>query len=331
MANKRHVEYSTEELEAKKMLLTPAATKRANINAAKSLRDFLRQKRQAVNFEDFTPEQLNEVLGHFYMSVRTEKNELYRGKSLQALMYGLNRYLSYPPHNKPFNIMTGSQFHSSNELFKVAMQELKAEGNADVKHTPAINQEDLKTLYASKFMSPNTPTGLLNKVQFDVRFYFFRRGLENFEKMTKDTFGVKIDQTTGKQYVIKRFDELTKNHRAGDEELVTGVMPETGDSSCPVYSYNKYLSLLNPKCERLWQFPINTFHGDDETWYDNRPMGVHTMKKFMAKLSELCQLSQMHTNHSVRATGATLLADKNFSPIDIISVTGHKTVNSLQP
>lgn len=83
-------------------------------------------------------------------------------------------------------------------------------------------------------MSPNTPTGLLNKVQFDVRFYFFRRGLENFEKMTKDTFEVKMDQTTGKQYVIKRFDELTKNHRAGDEELVTGVMPETGDSSCPV-------------------------------------------------------------------------------------------------
>ncbi|KAK7097451.1 hypothetical protein V1264_004428 [Littorina saxatilis] len=112
--------------------------------------------------------------------------------------------------------------------------------------------------------------------------------------MPKDTFGfeVKMDQTTGKQYVIKRFDELTKNHRAGDEELVTGVMPETGDSSCPVYSYNKYLSLLNPKCERLWQFPVNTFHGDDETWYENRPMGVHTMKKFMAKLSELCQLSQ---------------------------------------
>ncbi|KAK7096614.1 hypothetical protein V1264_005890 [Littorina saxatilis] len=151
--------------------------------------------------------------------------------------------------------------------------------------------------------------------------------------MTKDTFEVKLDQTTGKQYVIKRFDELTKNHRAGDEELVTGVMPETGDSSCPVYSYNKYLSLLNPKCERLWQFPVNTFHGDDETWYDNRPMGVHTMKKCTAKLSELCQLSQIYiyTNHSVRATGATLLAGKNFSPIDIISVTGHKTVNSLQP
>ncbi|KAK7088264.1 uncharacterized protein [Littorina saxatilis] len=78
MANKRHVEYSTEELEAKKMLLTPAATKRANINAAKSLRDFLRQKRQAVNFEDFIPEQLNEVLGHFYMGVRTENKSHFK-------------------------------------------------------------------------------------------------------------------------------------------------------------------------------------------------------------------------------------------------------------
>ena len=73
----------------------------------------------------------------------------------------------------------------------ILVNELKAEGKADVTHTHPISKADLKTLYSSKFMSPNTPTGLGNKVQFDVRFYFFRRGLENFEKMTKDTSRLK--------------------------------------------------------------------------------------------------------------------------------------------
>ena len=131
------------------------------------------------------------------MGARTESKDFYRAKSLQSLRYGLNRYLTSPPHNKRFNILTDTAFHSSNELFRVAMQELKAEGKADVKHTPAISKEDLKTLYASRYMNPDTPTGLGNKVQFDIRFYFFRRGLENFEKMTKETFEVKQDSSTG--------------------------------------------------------------------------------------------------------------------------------------
>jgi hypothetical protein len=61
---------------------------------------------------------------------------------------------------------------------------------ADTKHFPPISEEDLKRLYGSKLMQPNTPVRLQNKVQFDVRIYLSRCGLENMSEMTKDTFCV---------------------------------------------------------------------------------------------------------------------------------------------
>jgi hypothetical protein len=291
----------------------------------------LKEKDQELQFEEFPPQQLDAVLGRFYLEARTTQGELYRGKSLQALRYGLNRHLQAPPHNRQINILKDKDFNSSNQMFFLAMQELKAEGKADVKHTNAIEPQDLRKLYSSKFMSPDTPTGLLNKVQFDIRFYFFRRGLENMEKMTKTTFEIKTHLSSGKEYITKRQDELTKNHRVGDEENVTGVILETGTESCPVRSFRKYTSLLNPKNERLWQYPVNAFSIEDAVWYTNKPIGLNSLKKFMMNLSKLCCLSEVYTNHSIRATGATILADRAFSPIDIMSVTGHKSVCSLKP
>ena len=56
-------------------------------------------------------------------------------------------------------------------------------------------------------MNANT---LQNKVQFDIRFYFARRGAENMDKMKKDTFKIEFDMKTESWYVIKNKDELTK-------------------------------------------------------------------------------------------------------------------------
>ena len=44
--------------------------------------------------------------------------------------------------------------------------------------------------------------------------------------MTRDTFVVRTDADTGLKYVVKRKDELTKNHRGDDSESFSGFMPE---------------------------------------------------------------------------------------------------------
>ena len=49
----------------------------------------------------------------------------------------------------------------------------------------------------------------------------------------------------------------------------------------------------------------------------------------MTIVSEKCALSKMYTNHSIRVTGITVLTRLNFSSSEIMSVTGHKSVQTL--
>ena len=44
--------------------------------------------------------------------------------------------------------------------------------------------------------------------------------------MTKTTFGVEIDSSTGLKVVRKLEDEMTTNHRETDKEESSGIMPE---------------------------------------------------------------------------------------------------------
>ena len=44
-----------------------------------------------------------------------------------------------------------------------------------------------------------------------VCLYFCRRANENMDSMTRDTFAVKQYADTGRKYVVKNVDELTKN------------------------------------------------------------------------------------------------------------------------
>ena len=49
----------------------------------------------------------------------------------------------------------------------------------------------------------------------------------------------------------------------------------------------------------------------------------------MSELSKSTDLSRMYTNHSIRATGATILSKNKFGAAQIMAVTSHKSGQSL--
>ncbi|VDI46488.1 Hypothetical predicted protein [Mytilus galloprovincialis] len=233
-------------------------------------------------------------------------------------MHGINRYLKAPPHSKTFDSVKDSSFNDSNANFKAVLTESKRFGLGDVEHFPVINEVDRETLYTFMFLSPDTPTGLANKVQFDIRLYFCRRGIENMHSMTKCSFTIKTDIKTGLKYVTKSKDELTKNHRQSDKELVSGVMPESpGSVYCPVASYENYIRRLHPSNDRLWQKPLDSFSTETDVWYYNMPLGEKKLSTFMSELSKKCKLSIVYTNHSIRANGATVLSQNMYGSAQI--------------
>ena len=108
-------------------------------------------------------------------------------------------------------------------------------------------------------------------------------------------------------------------------------MPENKtDKMCPVQSFHKYISHLNPNSDYMWQYPlekINPEHPD--VWYSRKHVGKNPLATFMSDLSRDAKLSKIYTNHCIRATGITILTDAKFSNADIMSVSGHKSVQSL--
>lgn len=327
---RRFADHSEEDILAKRSNVVPQNTQKANQKVRKILRDYLLEKGQDATFELFSADRLGEVLCHFYLDARKGDGERYKVSSMESFRHGLNRFLKSPPHDKHFDIIKDSAFYEANQCFKTAVAELKSLGLGSTTHYPAINDSDLTKMYSSMYMSPNTPTGLANKCQFDIRLYFCRRGVENMQTMSKDTFVVKLDEATGSRYVVKKNDELSKNHRESDKDFFSGFMPQSPESEhCPVSSFVKYMSKLNPHCNRLWQYPRASFLDDEMSWFENRPIGLNPLSKFMSALSVKCQLSQIYTNHSIRATGITILGKANFSPAQIMSVSGHKSVQSL--
>ncbi|CAC5399007.1 unnamed protein product [Mytilus coruscus] len=204
-----------------------------------------------------------------------EPRELYR---MDSGMSGNNADGADRSVIEEFDIIKHEDFNKSNQVFKTTITELKANGKGATQHFPIISEIDRAKLYSSAFMQPISPTGLLNKVKFDIRMYFFRRGAENMDKMTKDTFIVKTDPKTKTKYETKKIDELTKNHRFNDKKNVTALIPEQPESpSYPVVAFQKYISKLHPPCNRLWQRPLGSFYQDSATWYCNSPVGRDTL------------------------------------------------------
>ena len=304
-------------------------TKKSNKKASKALSEYLKSRGEPNEFESFDSEKLNRILTHFYLNVRKVDGNFYKTSSLENLRFSLNRHLQLT-RKDGIDIIKDHDFRSSNMSFRAAMKELKTNGKGDTKHFPEIKEEELKQIYSSALLKLDTPYHLQNKVQFDIRLYFTRRGGENFSKMTKFTFAVKKDVETGREFVYKSMDELNKNNRENNKTVTSGIMPaRPGDPSCPVFSFKLYTSKLNDKCERLWQRPKNSFFEADTTWYCASPIGEKTLSSFMGNLSSQLNLSRRYTNHSIRATGATLLSRANFNNAQIMSVTGHKSVSSL--
>ena len=112
---------------------------------------------------------------------------------------------------------------------------------------------DLQKLYYSEDLNPEHPASLQNKVMFDVRFYFARRGNENFREMTKKTFKIRKDPQTKLLYIVKAIDEEQKNHHETNNEIISGYMPQLPNSRhCPVTSFDNYVSRLSPESDDLW-------------------------------------------------------------------------------
>ena len=325
----RFVSASADDLQELKKNVHAKNTVRSTMTVARILSEYIAEKNLPYHFPSLSKADMNVFLGKFYAEIRQQNGETYKASSMENMRQGINRYLSSPPYERAVNVIKDPEFHDANVIYRAVLKQLKSDGKGATEHYPVISEGHLRVIYGSKYLDTSTPFGLQNKVQFDIRLYFFRRGAENMHARDKSTFGVR-DDGNGSRYVCRLIDEMTKNHRENDKEESSGMMPEMpGNALCPVASFLKYVSKLHPENDKLWQRCRDSFVPDDKVWYQNSCVGTKKLGSFMTDLRKALTLPVDYSNHSIRATGATLLSRASFNPAQIMAVTGHKSVSSL--
>ncbi|XP_048741988.2 uncharacterized protein LOC125655653 [Ostrea edulis] len=175
-------------------------------------------------------------------------------KTLISVRYGLQKSFE---KSHQIDIINDARFKPANDVFFAAMVKIKKEGMGEVKHKEVISKQDLEHLYDSDsgVFSCESPKTLQQKVFFELMLYFCNRDRENLRNMRND-YVIRQDPD-GRRFLASSVSRLTKNHRGEnttDDDQEGGRMYEQpGNPKCPVMSFEKYLSKLNPDCDALWQ------------------------------------------------------------------------------
>lgn len=228
------------------------------------------------------------------------------------LRAGLNRYLQSPPYNRIINLMRNDTFQNANSVFTGVLRHNKQQGFDNSHRRTAISKADLNKVYNEYFLpglAADNPEILLHKVFFDLIYYLGRRGKEGLREIQKDWFETKTT-SDGKKYIIIAVNEVTKKNqgdrtstRMNDVHNDKNIMLEMpGSPRCPVSSFNRYMSLLNPQINDFFQRP-----NIKKKKYDAAPIGLHTLGDMMAEISKQANLSTRYTNHQIRKTTGTAM------------------------
>ena len=90
------------------------------------------------------------------------------------------------------------------------------------------------------------------------------------------------------------------------------------------------MSKLNGNNNSFWQRPRYNVTENDNIWYRNSAVGHNTLGKFMKTISIDAGLSQLHTNHCIRASCITAPDDGGMEARHIMNVSGHKSETSIK-
>lgn len=112
---------------------------------------------------------------------------------------------------------------------------------------------------------------------------------------------VKMDRKTNTKCVVKPTVQTTM------KMSLLLFTKQTNSMACYVALCEKYLLKLNPKhiYSNLLRWPLNSFTENSQIWFYHVPVGRDILTKFN-KRSQIFSISQIYTNHSIRAAGTTI-------------------------
>ncbi|XP_071802933.1 uncharacterized protein [Asterias amurensis] len=256
--------------------------------------------------EAMSMRELDEFLCRFYANLRKFDGQMYTKKSMQGIRYGLQRYFQ-TLHNWDI-CKKSAEFKGSNKVFKDILISIRKGGKVVIKHKTPISAADMDKIQSSPELDMKSPRGLQNKVFFDIMVYLGKSNRYRMQEMKPSDFTVARDNNYN-QYVSKCGHSFSED----DHEFTKGAMFEISNSDkCPVRSFQKYLSKLNPnRPDLFWQRPRETAPKTGP-WYIDAPVGLHSLSDKVKIISTNAECRKVYTNDCLRITPVAVLRSKGM-------------------
>ena len=294
----------------------------------RKFKSFLEVRKLPSCIETMPVKYLSQYLRLWYAKSKKTDGSDFAPATLICMRAAIQRFLTSSSVNREINIIDGQEFQLANATLKASIALFLRQNRGRDASTQAIDEEDLKLL--SAYFNRASPERLQHEVFYSLIYHFGYRGREWLRSITKDSVKVCVDEC-GREYVdllipIQEKNVKPSTNRRHFESIKSIVMYSLPDnpSKCPVEAIKLYLTKLQSNA--LFPKPISS----NRMWYSNKQnLGKNTLNDLMKKISSEARLSKIYTNHSIRATVVTEMADKGYTISEIQSVTGHKRAESV--
>lgn len=317
-------------------------TKRKTYYDLKFFKQFLEeQHKEEREIQDIPPSELNLYLSQFIVAARTKTGKDYEPSSLRGILSSVERHLSRLNYGK--SIFKDCEFQKTRDALKSKQKELKRHGRGSTpRATTALSDEEIEILFEKKLLGISSPQALQNTVWLNNMIHFGLRGCTEQRELCWGDVVLKTD-IKGMEYL--EFSERQTKTRTGENPRnQRQVKPRMYANKAavsverdPVHVYKVYKekrpqTMSQP--ESCFYLAINCFKSQaellakDSKWFKAQPMGVNKLNSLMKEMTQTAGIPTK-TNHGGRKTLVQKLQDNNIPANQIIQITGHKNLQSV--
>uniref|UniRef100_A0A8W8NL87 ZMYM2-like/QRICH1 C-terminal domain-containing protein n=1 Tax=Magallana gigas TaxID=29159 RepID=A0A8W8NL87_MAGGI len=291
-------------------------------------------------------EELDVFIANFILSVRKKGGEEFEPISLKSMISSIDRALRRHRYEASIMQSPDNIFTATKQALKAKQKDLKqkGKGNRPQKVDP-LSDDDINILYDSRVLGVTSPQSLLNTVWFNNAIHLGLRGHQEHYNLCWGDISLHKNPD-GTEY-LQHYERQTKTRTGANTRDTRKVLGKIfsiphlneNDPINMIEVYKKYAS-LRPQgfCEPNDPFYIATrtiplSDKKSDKWFMKQKLGVNKIGKIMGKMIEKCpqiaESGKRLTNTSTRKYCVQKLRENNIAPTDIMQVTGHKNVNSI--
>ncbi|XP_071128790.1 uncharacterized protein KIAA1958-like [Mytilus edulis] len=305
-------------------------TKRKTASDVNIFTNWLSANNEHRKMEEIPVCELDKLLARFFMKVTKSDGTPYEPGTVKAFQSSISRYMN---DKLNISIIRDKEFNHSREVLSAKMKELKTMGlGAKKKRADPFSTEEINLLYEKGQLGRGNPGALIHSVWLNNSLHFGLRSREEHATLRWGDIERKAT-STGEKY-LEHTERQTKTRTGAtthSRPFQAKMFEDKGNPRCPVATYLEY---AKRRPEDMMEADGPFYLGinrdvKDGVWYRKQPMGKNTLSDFVKTMCEEAGVQGRKTNHSARKTTVTALAHEKIPPTQIMQISGHKNVQSI--